>query len=286
MTQPDNDFAVIGHPISHSRSPDIHAAFAKQTGISMQYGRIDALPDQFEEIVRQFFAKGGRGLNVTVPFKERAFAMAHPHLSSRAREAGAVNTLWVENARIHGCNTDGVGLVRDLTRLGALRPGVTALILGAGGAARGVVGPLREHGCGLLMIANRTLSKADKLVKDHIAHHPEDTGLIQACALNDPALAQDWDLVINATSSSLGGATLELPDEAFGGKPFIYDMMYGAEPTPFLEYAARHGNLPRADGLGMLVCQAAESFRIWHGVEPAVDTVIDQVRLQLRAHVR
>ncbi|AWB35155.1 shikimate dehydrogenase [Orrella marina] len=286
MTQPEYDFAVIGHPISHSRSPDIHAEFARQTGISMQYGRIDAEPDQFEETVRQFFANGGRGLNITVPYKERAFDMAQPHLSQRAREAGAVNTLWVKDAMIHGCNTDGVGLVRDLNRLGTLRPGIKILILGAGGAARGVVGPLREQGCGLLMIANRTFSKADTLVKEHIALHPQDTGVITACSLNDPRLEQDWDLIINATSSSLGGATIELPDMAFGNDTFIYDMMYGAKPTPFLDYAARHRKLAMADGLGMLVCQAAESFRIWHGIEPAVDAVIEQIRMQLVAHVR
>lgn len=286
MTHPEFDFAVIGHPIAHSRSPAIHAAFGLQTGTSIRYGRIDALPDAFEKTVNQFFSGGGHGLNVTVPFKERAFEMAQSHLSSRARQARAVNTLWAESARVHGCNTDGVGLVRDLKRLGALEPGIRVLLLGAGGAARGVVGPLMDQDCTLLMIANRTASKAVSLANEWIDQYPEQSGRIQACSLEDPALATPWDLIINATSSSLAGSTIELPSDAMGQDTFIYDMMYGATLTPFLEHTAGLRKLRMADGLGMLVCQAAESFRIWHGVEPDVDPVITQIRLQLSMQVR
>ena len=304
--QSPSNFAVIGHPIAHSRSPMIHEAFAHQCGIALSYTRIDAQPDLFESVVERFFSENGRGLNVTVPFKERAFQMAKSHLSERAREAGAVNTLWTRDGQLHGCNTDGVGLVRDLSRLGMLKPGQRILLLGAGGAARGVVGPLLATGCEALCIANRTFSKAQTLVKDWIEHHPEHASRLQASPLEDRALsepvfskpplstpplskpphARPWDLVINATSSSLGGQTISLPEAAVGHESSLYDMMYGAQPTPFLVAATTLGAKKTADGLGMLVCQAAESFRIWHGIEPQVDPVIDLVRKQLGSDVR
>ena len=279
----------------------IHEAFAHQCGIALRYTRIDAQPDLFEGVVERFFSEDGRGLNVTVPFKERAFQMAKSHLSERAREAGAVNTLWLRDGQLHGCNTDGVGLVRDLTRLGMIKPSQRILLLGAGGAARGVVGPLLATGCEALCIANRTFSKAQSLVKDWIEHHPEHASRLQAAPLEDPALsepplskpslskptrARQWDLVINATSSSLGGQTITLPKAAVGHESSLYDMMYGARPTPFLAAATALGIKNTADGLGMLVCQAAESFRIWHGIEPRVDPVIDLVRKQLGSDVR
>ena len=280
------DFAVIGHPIAHSRSPMIHKAFAQQCGIALNYTRIDALPDLFESTVEKFFSENGSGLNVTVPFKERAFQMTKPRLSERALQAGAVNTLWIRDGHLHGCNTDGVGLVRDLSRLGMIKTGQRILLLGAGGAARGVVGPLLATGCEALCIANRTFSKAQTLVRDWIAHHPEHTRQLEASPLEALPAARPWDLIINATSSSLGGQVIALPETAVSHESSLYDMMYGAEPTPFLVAAKTLGATRKADGLGMLVCQAAESFRIWHGTEPQVDPVIDMVRKQLVPDVR
>ena len=286
MTRHTSNFAVIGHPISHSRSPMIHEAFAHQCGIALSYTRIDAEPDLFESIVGRFFSEGGHGLNVTIPFKERAYQMAFPHLSERARQAGAVNTLWMERGHLHGCNTDGVGLVRDLSRLGMLKKDQSILLLGAGGAARGVVGPLLATGCKTLHIANRTLNKAQTLVEDWMAHHPEHAHQLQASSLESPLLARSWDLIINATSSSLGGQTISLPKAAVDRESSLYDMMYGAQPTPFLKAATMMGATRVADGLGMLVCQAAESFRIWHGTEPQIDPIIELIRKQLASHVR
>lgn len=252
----------------------------------MDYGRIDAQPALFETEVETFFANGGRGLNVTVPFKERAFALAREHLSARARQAGAVNTIWMHQSAIHGCNTDGVGLVRDLRRLSMLEPGTRILLLGAGGAARGVIGPLLLEAGTRILLANRTVSKAEALVTQWITEHPEHADRIAASSLDSHAISQTWDLIINATSSSLAGSTIELPAGAIGSKTCIYDMMYGADPTLFLQAGQRAGALRTADGLGMLVCQASESFRIWHGVEPMVERVIEEVRQQLQASVR
>jgi len=275
-------FAVIGHPISHSRSPDIHALFAKQTGIDLEYGRIDADPDKFEAIVHEFFEHGGKGLNVTVPFKERAFDLARNNLSQRALRAAAVNTLWQVNGQIHGCNTDGVGLLEDLKRLDMLGHAQRILLLGAGGAARGVLGPLLESGCQWLQIANRTVSRAQVLCDQWIEQSPEDASRLGACSLEDPVLNQPWDLIINATSGSLSGQAIALPANAVTAQTGVYDMMYGAAPTPFLEHARQLGAIQLADGLGMLVGQAAESFRIWNGIRPDIEPVLQQIRSQLK----
>lgn len=285
MTNSSPIFAVIGHPITHSRSPDIHTAFALQTGITLRYERIDSPPDEFAGCVTDFFTKGGQGLNVTVPFKEQAWHLAHANLSERARLAGAVNTLWRSANGLHGCNTDGVGLVRDLERLQQLRPAARVLLLGAGGAAKGVIGPLLDAACGRLHVANRTLSRALALRQAWLAQRPADHDRLSASALTN--LPKDaWDLVINATTSSLQDRALELPIGVYGENTHAYDMMYGPTPTAFLRQASELGASQVADGLGMLVEQAAESFRIWHGVLPATVPIIDALRTQMRTVVR
>lgn len=282
-------FAVIGHPIAHSRSPAIHAAFGAELGIDLQYGLIDCPPDDFEAQVQQFFAAGGTGLNVTVPFKERAWQLAHDHLSPRARDAGAANTLWVADGLLRGCNTDGVGLVNDFKRLAVPLKDANILMLGAGGAARGVIGPLLAAGCKHIHVVNRTAARAHELASDWGAAHPEPTQRLTAGGLHElhhylPSAKTDKpDVIINATSSSLRGDALALPATLFGPDVAAYDMMYASGLTTFLQQAKSAGSTCLADGLGMLVEQAAESFRIWHGQTPATETVIAQIRAQLDA---
>ena len=279
-------FAVIGHPVAHSRSPQIHAAFAEQVGISLVYDRMDAEPDAFANTVEHFFSTGGQGLNVTVPFKEEAWQLAQNRLSDRARLAAAVNTLWQTDAGLHGCNTDGIGLVRDLQRLGLLAPGARVLLLGAGGAAKGVIGPLLDTDCERLHVANRTAPRAQSLLQAWLQQQPAHAERLTAGAI-DPALSeQSWDLVINATASSLQGQSLDLPTELYRPDTAVYDMMYGPTPTAFLTQAATHGVTRLADGLGMLVEQAAESFFIWHGARPQTTPVIETIRSQMTATVR
>lgn len=283
-TQPR--FAVIGHPVNHSRSPDIHAAFAQQTSIELTYERLDALPMAFETCVAQFFSDKGRGLNVTVPFKERAWQLAQSNLSDRAKQAGAVNTLWTSPQGLHGCNTDGIGLVRDLQRLALLIPNARVLLLGAGGAAKGVLGPLLEAGCEHLHVANRTADRALSLRQAWIEQQPAVTSCLTAGSIGADLTDRSWDLVINATASSLQGQSLELPAGLFSAKTSAYDMMYGEQPTLFLQQATQQGATRVADGLGMLVEQAAESFRIWHGTLPEVTPVINAIRAQMSSAVR
>lgn len=279
-------YAVIGHPITHSRSPEIHMAFAKQLGIDLHYERIDPTPASFEQTVQQFFAQGGLGANVTVPFKEQAWQMARAHLSARARDAGAVNTLWQSTGQLHGCNTDGVGLVSDLLRLGVKLPGANILMLGAGGAARGVLGPLLDSGCNHVRVLNRTAQRAHRLISDWLASHPEQAKYLSAGGLDELDPETSWDLVINATSSSLQGQSVSMPALRFDADTFAYDMMYGGQLTAFLQQAQQAGCRHLADGLGMLVSQAAESFHIWRSRRPAVAPVIDAMRLELQRAVR
>lgn len=286
MKDSQPQFAVIGHPVDHSRSPEIHTAFAQQTNIELSYERLDAQPAAFETCVEQFFAQGGQGLNVTVPFKERAWQLAQSNLSERAKLAGAVNTLWTSPEGIHGCNTDGIGLVRDLQRLALLAPNARVLLLGAGGAAKGVIGPLLETGCRHLHVANRTADRAHTLRQAWLAHQPDASSCLTAGAIGADLTDQTWDLVINATASSLQGETLALPAGLYDKTTGAYDMMYGAQTTAFLKQASQQGVTRMADGLGMLVGQAAESFRIWHGVLPEVTPVINALRIQMSSAVR
>lgn len=272
---PRDTYAVFGNPIHHSKSPRIHQAFAAQTGQDLDYIPVLAPTDGFAASVAAFQQAGGRGLNITVPFKGEAFALAD-RLEERAALAGAVNTLWFDDQgqRI-GDNTDGVGLVRDLTtHLGLELAGKQILILGAGGAVRGVLGPLLATDPASLVIANRTLAKAETLTALFAPTTP-----IPLAAVGFDALAgQTFDLVINATSSGLHGELPPLPPALFTPQGVGYDMVYGDEPTVFVRWAKTHGARDAFDGLGMLVEQAAESFRLWRGVLPETHAVMERLR--------
>lgn len=274
-------YAVVGNPIAHSRSPRIHQAFAEQCGIALQYDCLLAPLDAFAECIRDFFSEGGRGLNVTVPFKEQAYELARGDLSPRAEIAGAVNTLWMADGRLHGCNTDGVGLLADLRRLGHDPAGRRVLLVGAGGAARGVLLPLLEAGSSQLRIVNRNEQRAAQL-QAHIS------AALPACAgrVSSGSLAQagtGWDIVVNATSGSLSGEAPALPAGLYADEALAYDMVYAHRPTPYMEQAAAQGAMHCADGLGMLVGQAAASFEIWHGVLPETEPVLAMLRDEMRA---
>ncbi|MGB5145643.1 MAG: shikimate dehydrogenase [Porticoccaceae bacterium] len=272
-------YVLFGNPVAHSPSPGVHAAFAAQTGQDLRYDRHLVPLGEFARAAAEFFAGGGRGGNVTVPFKEDAFRFAG-RLSARAQRAGAVNTLALESdGKVLGDNTDGVGLVRDLTaNLGWVIAGRRVLVLGAGGAARGVLAPLLAEQPAQLRIANRTIDKAE-----HLAQEFADLGRVAGGGLGDLAGMEPFDLVINATSASLAGALPPLPEGLLAPGAHAYDMMYGAEPTLFLNWARRQGAGAVADGLGMLVEQAAEAFFIWRGVRPETRPVIAQVRRDLVA---
>jgi shikimate dehydrogenase len=266
-------YCVFGHPVGHSKSPSIHAAFAAQTDEAIEYTAIEAPLDDFAGAWRRFVATGGRGANVTVPFKEDAFRLCET-LSSRARRAGAVNTLIAEAGGLtHGDTTDGVGLVRDLERHGVALAGARLLVLGAGGAVRGVLEPLLAAGPASLLVANRTAAKAEALAADF-----RDLGAIQGGGFD--AVAGRYDLVINGTSASLAGDLPPLPDGLFADGATAYDMMYGATPTVFLRWAAERG-VRCVDGLGMLVEQAAESFFLWRGKCPDTAPVLAELRRAL-----
>lgn len=265
-------YAVIGNPIEHSLSPAIHQAFADRSGIDLHYERLLAPVDNFHDTVRAFIHRGGRGLNVTVPFKTEAWALAET-LSERANMAGAVNTLTFCGDAITGDNTDGAGLVRDIVHnLHYSLTGKRILLIGAGGAACGVLLPLLKESPAALTIANRTLSKASELTNL--------VGMYKTLSTSDfPSLAtQTFDIVINATSSSLHGELPPLPGAILSDNALVYDMMYGKEPTLFMQWGHSNGASQLADGLGMLVEQAAESFFIWHGIRPQTSLVIEQLR--------
>ena len=257
-------YAVVGNPVAHSRSPEIHARFAQQTGEPIDYARLLAPLDRFEQTVAAFMDAGGCGANVTVPFKLQAYALA-TELSVRAQAAGAVNTLRFGGNNgdvIYGDNTDGVGLVTDIVQQGGYTlHGKRLLLLGAGGAARGVLLPLLEQHPAELVIANRTLNRAELLVQEFPAPH----GVLRASAYD--TLDGAYDVIVNATSASLADALPPLDGAVFAPGALAYDMMYGRDATPFMRFAAGHGAAVR-DGLGMLVEQAAESFFVWRGVRP------------------
>ncbi|MCO5101488.1 MAG: shikimate dehydrogenase [Burkholderiaceae bacterium] len=272
-------YAVIGNPVEHSRSPAIHAQFARQTGIDLEYGRILAPLDGFVEAVERFRDAGGSGLNVTVPFKLDAFAWA-AHRSARAAEAGAVNTLRFDDgaAGAWGDNTDGAGLVRDLgERLGFALRGRAVLLLGAGGAARGVVGPLLDAGAARLVVANRSRANAERLVEKFAtrAVHPVFVPL--------DAIEPGFDLIVEASGSGLRDEPVPLADEVFAAATLAYDLFYAAAPTAFVRQARAAGCRRADDGLGMLVEQAAESFFAWHGARPQTEPVYRALREALQA---
>lgn len=265
-----DQYAVIGNPVAHSKSPWIHAEFARQTGQDLTYERLLAPTHAFVETAGTFHTRGGCGLNVTLPFKGEAFRFA-TLLSERARAAQAVNTLKFEDKAIFGYNTDGAGLVNDLTRnLGWAVAGRRVLLLGAGGAARGVITPLLEQQPARLVLANRSLGKAQLLAQSF-------GGGVEAG--NYAALAGgQFDLVVNATSASLTGELPPLPPGVFAPGALAYDMVYGRKDTPFLAFARGEGAAALADGLGMLVEQAAESFFIWRGLRPDTAPVLKLLR--------
>jgi shikimate dehydrogenase len=270
-------YCVFGNPIGHSRSPAIHARFAAQCGQDLSYEAVLAPLDGFAATVAQFVAAGGKGANVTVPFKEEAFRLS-TRRSARAERAGAVNTLAFDESGIFGDNTDGAGLVRDIAvNLGVSLAGQRILLLGAGGAARGVIAPLLAGRPASLFIANRSADKAAALAcefADLAAVDAGSFGKIAGCS---------FDIVINATSASLAGASLPLLPGIFAAGSLAYDMMYGKGETPFLAQAREEGAVLLADGLGMLVEQAAEAFLVWRGVRPDTAPVLAELRRQLTA---
>ncbi|HAV89413.1 MAG TPA: shikimate dehydrogenase [Pseudomonas sp.] len=269
-------YGVFGNPIGHSKSPQIHRLFAEQTGQALAYEAVLAPLDGFAEAARAFFVEG-RGANVTVPFKEQAWRLADD-LTERALCAGAVNTLKkLDDGRLLGDNTDGIGLVNDLTaNAGVELEGRRILLLGAGGAVRGVLEPLLAQRPAALVIANRTPARAQVLATEFAARGP-----VSAVAFAD--LQGPFDVIVNGTSASLGGELPPLADELVeAGRTFCYDMMYGAEPTPFCRWASRLGAQCR-DGLGMLVEQAAAAFLLWRGVRPDTAAVQAELRRQLQA---
>ena len=280
MTGTTDRYGVIGNPVAHSLSPIIHAAFAKQTGDAIEYTRILAPRDGFATTSAAFFNAGGKGLNVTVPFKLEAFAGCGARVSERARYAGAVNVLAIRDGEAHGDNTDGIGLSIDLRRIAASAGveirGAHLLLVGAGGAARGVLGPLLELEPASLTIVNRDLAKALALAD---LARGEGRARIEACGFAD--LAADFDIVINGTSAGLSGEAPPVDTRVFAKTRIAYDMMYGTAPSAFLRRARDGGTTEIADGLGMLVEQAAESFSIWRGVRPETAAVLANLRADL-----
>ncbi|CDG23139.1 dehydroshikimate reductase, NAD(P)-binding [Xenorhabdus poinarii G6] len=266
-------FAVFGNPIAHSKSPYIHQLFAEQTGIEHQYGKVLAPVDNFEQTLTHFFSRGGLGANITVPFKERAYKYSD-ELTERASICGAVNTLKrIDGNRLLGDNTDGMGLLVDLQRLKFITQGQKILIIGAGGAAKGVLYPLLSIGCSIV-ITNRTFERAQI-----IANKFSLLGDIRAIEMSTIDLINpDFDIIINATASGLDGQIPAISPLIFQNNSVCYDMYYQHGLTPFLKFAHQHGVSRLADGLGMLVGQAAYSFELWHGVFPEMEPVLNALR--------
>jgi len=267
-------YAVFGNPIGHSLSPGIHQHFARQCGQSIHYQAILAPLDGFAQSLADFFAQGGQGCNVTVPFKQEAYRLCGA-LTQRAERAGAVNTLIRQaSGKPLGDNTDGVGLLRDLTQnLGLSLNNQRILLLGAGGAARGVLEPLLAANPAELVIANRSLDKAQNLLNEFAA-----LGNLRVCGFTDLSSEQPFDLIINATSASLGGQLPPLPDGLLRGQGACYDILYSQTPTVFQQWASGQGAAVNADGLGMLVEQAAEAFFLWRGIRPDSREVLKALR--------
>lgn len=271
LTPGIDHYGVMGNPIGHSLSPRIHRAFAEQTGQSIAYQAIEVPVGHFAETVEQFRRAGGKGLNVTVPFKQEAWAIAEQK-SAAAVRAGAVNTLWFTD-KICGDNTDGRGLIRDIIHnLQQTIAGKKILILGAGGAVRGVLEPLLNEHPDRCVIANRTVLRAEQLVSEF-------SDLGKLTAVDYEALADTkFDLIINGTSASLQGELPALPDHILTSGGGCYDMMYASQPTPFVHWGQQQGAIFSVDGLGMLVEQAAESFFIWRAIRPATRPIIEMLR--------
>lgn len=276
MTQPDR-YAVFGHPIKHSQSPRIHALFAAQTGQDLVYTAWDVAPERFESQVREFFGSGGRGINCTVPLKELAWRIADSR-SERAERARAVNTLALrDDGLVFGDNTDGIGLLRDLRdNLGLHLVNAKILILGAGGATRGILAPLLAEQPARLVIANRTVATAETLAVEF-----GDLGPVEGCGFATLA-GHRFDLILNATAASLSGELPPLPADILAPGGSCYDLAYASEPTPFVRWGREKHAVVNADGIGMLVEQAAEAFLLWRGVRPATRPVIEALEAERR----
>ena len=271
-------FAVFGNPIKQSKSPIIHTLFAQQYAQHIEYRAVRVELDDFVQATSRFFESGGAGLNITVPFKHEAFALAHRN-SERSLRAGAVNVLTLaDDGLIDGDNTDGIGLIRDLiANLGWTVQGLRVLLVGAGGAARGVLEPLLRERPRELLVVNRTAARAAELAVEFAGIGPLEGGAFDLIG------TRQFDLIINATSAGLSGAVPELPSSMLTERSCCYDMVYGAEPTPFLRWSADHAAGAVSDGLGMLVEQAAEAFYIWRQLRPETRSVIDQLREAMEA---
>lgn len=270
-----DQYAVIGNPIAHSKSPFIHNEFAKQTAQQLNYRAECVEPGQVKDFINNFKQHNGKGLNITLPFKLDAFQLA-THLSARAKRAGAVNTLTIDADTLSGDTTDGVGLLNDLTKnLQQPIKNRRILLTGAGGAVRGVIEPLLLQGPERLVIANRTVSRAQQLAEIFA-----DLGNISACGYSD-LQGQQFDIIINGTSASLSGDLPPLAEQLAAENACAYDMMYAAQPTVFMQWAKQQGVAHVFDGLGMLVEQAAESFFIWRKQRPETQSVIEKLRLEI-----
>ncbi len=276
-------YCVLGNPVEHSKSPAIHARFAELTGQAMAYSKQLAPLDGFADTLQAWMARGGRGCNVTVPFKFEAFRMA-TRATERAQLAQAANTLKLQDGHIEADNTDGAGLVNDIQNNAGIKlAGRDLLLLGAGGAAAGVLGPLLAAGLRRLVVANRTAEKAEALVARHAAH-PTLRFLLQKTELSAHSLQgfqANFDVIVNATASSLGGGAVPVDARVLKPGALAYDMMYGAAAQGFADWARDHGAVPR-DGLGMLVEQAAESFAFWRGVRPPSAQVLREMQDKLQ----
>lgn len=267
-------YGVMGYPVSHSRSPVIHRLFAQQTGQELQYELLQVSPEKLEPAVRQFQKTGGKGLNITVPHKSEVTRLVD-QLSERASTAGAVNTLTFKEGEILGDNTDGFGLLRDLVVNQELAlEGANILVLGAGGATRGIIGPLLEMQPASLHIANRTLGKAQALA-DYFSR----SGPVTASRFDTVPAKEKYSLIINATSAGIHGETPPYPADTVSAETVCYDLSYGLKPTPFSTWAREHGAARSLMGWGMLVEQAAESFRIWRGVSPNTTEVLKRMTI-------
>ena len=271
-------YAVFGNPIKHSKSPLIHASFAQQCGLQLQYRAVRVEIDGFAHAARSFFEGGGAGLNVTVPFKQEAFELVDT-LSDRALRAGAANTLTpLPTGGIAGDNTDGIGLVTDMVvNLGWAVRDLRVLVLGSGGAVRGILEPLMRERPKQVLIVNRTASRAAQLASEFSDLGPVEGGAYSLIG------SRQFDLVINGTSAGLSGEMPELPASLLTDHSCCYDMVYGAQPTVFMRWAAHHAAWAVSDGLGMLVEQAAQSFYLWNKVKPETRSVINQLRSVLAA---
>lgn len=268
-------YCVMGNPISHSRSPWIHTRFAELTGQQLSYDRREIPLDHFDRSIEAFIREGGRGCNITVPFKFEAAKVA-TQTSERGLLAQACNTLTFKDGEIFGDNTDGIGLVDDIERnAGVSLKGLRVLLIGAGGASAGVLGPLLQAGAAHISVANRTLHKASDLVARHTALAAQTRTELQAHTLH--GLGDPFDVVINGTATSLNGAAVPVAARVLKPGALAYDMMYGPGAQGFMDWAQAHGAQPR-DGLGMLVEQAAEAFLIWRGVRPPSGQVLDELR--------